>query len=663
MNKSEALRGLAVDISKAVESFKEKDPGGAEALQLLASSDPAIFFAASIQVLAASKPSEGWRHLILSLAKDKRLGLALLDPKACTLPEALAVTRAAAEAGVQLQASFELALNKALQGQATPHKTDRILRILEVLSVTCGQSCWNSFQVELMAYPDKVVRSKAALLIGKSTRNVAWIARRLLNRDPRVQASAVEALWGLDAEEVKPHYLAALKSTNNRVAANAALGLYLSGDATAIPTLFEMLRRPDPLFRLSALWAMGETRDERFLPVLAAHYKQAEGKLRLATVGATSKIRRREKTVHDTCALQIHMAQAEAQADGLRRLAFALSCHPARDLSGTKPAEFAVWENGTLIETYQVRLVSAPALLMAGFVLPWFASKEEAYEKFVCEGLRQCLSMKRRDHLWRIDRYSIEINPHGDEKASQESGVSYGDSVVTPELKAAHGCIWDANVLGKVIALATPRECAAPDPVAAFERQCDALAKRAGTRHIFLFLHEMSGFDLKQDAAIERLRSIAQDSSVVLHGVCPNVAGQWSLFRELCLSHPEGSFTECRLEETVDGLVDAYANLCSRFEIDYSLPPSAVPGTVRLKISSGMAGRRCRSKLRRPRRLPRRLEERFPPRKRPLPLSGAGPACAPPRLKPWPSFPPASRDRCGIPRPARAGARRDRRSR
>ncbi len=41
----------------------------------LASSDPAIFFTASIHVLAASKPSEGSRHLILSLAKDKRLGI------------------------------------------------------------------------------------------------------------------------------------------------------------------------------------------------------------------------------------------------------------------------------------------------------------------------------------------------------------------------------------------------------------------------------------------------------------------------------------------------------------------------------------------------------------------------------------------------------------
>jgi len=218
----------------------------------------------------------------------------------------------------------------------------------------------------------------------------------------------------------------------------------------------------------------------------------------------------------------------------------------------------------------------------------------------VREGLKQCLSMKRRDDLWRIDRYSIEINPHTDEKASPESIFPYDDSLMTPELKAAHGCISDPDLMGKALAHPAPRDRAAADPIAAFQRQCDAFAKRGGKRHIFLYLHDMSGFDLKQDAAIERLKSIAQESSIVLHCICPDVAGQWALLRELCLSNPEGSFTEAKLDGMVDGLVDAYANLCSRFEISYSFrgaaepsqevtqPSQAVvqPSKVKLKISS-----------------------------------------------------------------------------
>jgi len=386
MSKSETLGSFVAGVTKAVETFADEGSNAKHALNQLAASDPALFFAAGIRVVATCKPSEGSRYLVLTLAKDKRLSIGLLDSKVCTLQEALAVTCAAAEAGAQLQATFEMALNKALQGQASPEKTGRILRILDILDATCGHGCWNSFQVELMAYPDKLVRSKAALLIGRNTRNVAWIARRLLDRDPRVQASAVEALWGLDAEEARPHFLSALKSPDNRVVANAAVGLYLSGDASVMRILLEMLRHTDPVFQLSALWAIGETGDARFLPVLAELYKRATGQLRLATVGAMSKIRRREKTDDEASALQVHISQAVTQADGLRRLAFALSCHPARDLSGIKPTEFAVWENGTVIEEYEVRLVSPPALLMAGFVAPWFASAEETYEKVVREG-------------------------------------------------------------------------------------------------------------------------------------------------------------------------------------------------------------------------------------------------------------------------------------
>jgi HEAT repeat protein len=437
-----------------------------------------------------------------------------------------------------------------------------------------------------MAYPDKVVRSKAALIIGKSTRNVQWIARRLLDRDPRVQASAVEALWGLAPEEVRPHFLTALKSSNNRVAANAALGLYLCGDVTAMHNLLELLRHPDPLFQLSGLWAIGETHDERFLPILTEHYKHAEGKRRLAAVAAMSRIRRRGKGVHEADQLHVHVSQAVTLAGGQRRLSFALSSHPARDLRGIKPTEFAVWENGTLVEEYQVRLVNPPALIMAGFVVPWFGSGDEPYEKCMREGLRQCLSMKRRDDLWRIDRYSIELNPPAADKATPESALPYEDALMTAELKAAFGCIWELELLEKVLASQTPRERAATDPIKATERLSNALAKRGGKRHVFLFLHDMSGFELKEEAAIGRLRAITQESSVILHGVCPDTAGQWKLLRELCLSHPEGSYTESTLEGMVDVLVDAYANLCSRFELDYSLPGTIPPGPVKLKIAS-----------------------------------------------------------------------------
>lgn len=585
MKNIESCGGIAAELKQAVQLFATDESSAKELVNRLAASNPALFFPAAIRIVAGCEPSEGSRQLLLTIAKDRRLTSALLDTGVCTNQEAIAVTRLAAEAGAQLQPAFELALNKALQAHASPQNAERILRLLDVLAVLPGQS-WNAYQVELMAYPDSIVRAKAALVIGRSTRNVPWIARRLLDRDPRVQASGVEALWGLDPEETKPHLLSALDSGNNRVVANAAFGLYLIGHASVFRILMKMLQNPDPAFQASALWAMGETQDERFLPVLSDFYKSSAGKLRLSAVGAMSKIRRRERAGLDRPPLRIHLAQALVQPDGRRHLAVGISCSPPCDLTGIKPAHFALWENEKLIEEYAVRLVSPPAVLLVGFIAPWFASAEEPYGAAVREALRKSLLLKRPDDMWRIDHYSIEMNPGNNEKSAPESVFPYDDALLTPELKAAHGCTSDASLLTKVIASPVPRERAAADPLAAVERQCTAFAKRGGKRHLFLFLHEMSGFDLKQEAAIARLRAIAKDNNAILHGICPDVAGHWDAVRALCLANSEGTFSETPLAGMAEAFVDAYGNLSNRFEIDYSLSPADAPGAGRLKISS-----------------------------------------------------------------------------
>ena len=112
-----------------------------------------------------------------------------------------------------------------------------------------------------MAHPDRTVRSKAALLIGRSSKNAAWIGRRFMDRDARVQASAVEALWSLEAAESRPLLLTASKSKHNRVAANAVLGLYRIGDLKTVRILLDMARqREAPAFRISPYGSSAKAR-------------------------------------------------------------------------------------------------------------------------------------------------------------------------------------------------------------------------------------------------------------------------------------------------------------------------------------------------------------------------------------------------------------------
>ena len=80
----------------------------------------------------------------------------------------------------------------------------------------------------------------------------------------------MEALWQSSEQNLRPVLLIAGRSPHNRVAANALLGLYKHGSLDSIPLLLRMAADPDSTRKASALWAMGETGDPRFLPYLAS---------------------------------------------------------------------------------------------------------------------------------------------------------------------------------------------------------------------------------------------------------------------------------------------------------------------------------------------------------------------------------------------------------
>ena len=569
------------EISRLMETFSGQEQANKQSLQQLAG-NAGIFCAAGIRVLAAGPVSNGLRYLVQLLTKNRVLTAGLLDPKTCTAAEAVAACRAAVESGTQLTSALEIALTQALQASASSQNSARILRILDLLAASGAQSSWNSFQLELMAYPDKMVRSKAALLIGRNAKNLAWIGRRLVDRDPRVQASAVEALWGNRDPEAQALLAAAMKSKNNRVAANAALGLYRISDNRAVPALLELMRHPDPAFRLSALWAIGQTEDSRFLPALQSQFQASEGKTRLAIAGAMSRIRRRERHAATRGPLQFQGLRAVLEPEGRRRLSFALSGDG--DLGGLTRAEFALWEGQQIVDNYEVQSVSNPAVIIAGFVTPQFSSDGEPYTQALLDGLNRCLSVKRPGDLWRIDRYPAESSA-AEPESSGLSVLPYDDAVVTAEVKMRHGCLADPGLIAKLIALATPVDRLAPGLVAAVERQCQALARHSGKRHLFVFLHDMD-HELTREPVIARLQSLARDNSIVFHAMCHDAAAPWGAFQDFFLSNPEGSFEEAAPSALAEKLAESYAQLLNRYEVSYSLPPAAEPGSVLIKVSS-----------------------------------------------------------------------------
>ena len=580
------VESYANDISALVKSFSEKDPVGKQSLVQLLTAEAHVFSAASIRVLANAEASAGARFLMYLLTKEKLLTAGLRDPDTCSLKDAVAAVRAIGDMGPRFQAALEIDLSAALHGRATQESTLQVMRILDLLGAIPTQNFWPSFQSELMAYPDRAVRSKAALLIGRNTTHPAWIKKQLMDGDARVQANAVEALWSMDAAEARPLFTAALRSPNNRVVANAILGLYRLSDLKAVTALLDMARHPDPLFRASAWWAIAETEDPRFIPFLMEQFKSSQGKMKLAVTRTLSRIRRREKASAENGAMHVRVSSANVKADGGRHVEFALSRSDGNEITSMKPTEFVLWEGGTLIENYEVKLPNNPAALVIGVVGPRFLSDSDPYGNAIRDSLKRCVSLKRPDDWWRIDRYAIEAIAANPNAPVDKSSLPYDDALITQELKTRKGFMADVGQLEKAISLPVPRERTTEEALQAIRRQIDAMDKSSGKRHLFVFVHKSAVDALDDPENLNPLKQLIEKEGISLHGICPESWEKCAGFRDLSLATPDGTFHSSSVDKLADEFEQTYRHLLNRYEIDYSLPAKAEAAQVILQVCS-----------------------------------------------------------------------------
>ncbi|EKD82935.1 MAG: hypothetical protein ACD_39C00998G0005, partial [uncultured bacterium] len=81
-----------------------------------------------------------------------------------------------------------------------------------------------------------------------------------------------------------------LDDSNNRIRANAIVGIHKIGNFNLIPVLQKMLAHKDKNMRASALWAMGEIQDANFLNYIFPFLNDREELLRFNAVKAISRI-------------------------------------------------------------------------------------------------------------------------------------------------------------------------------------------------------------------------------------------------------------------------------------------------------------------------------------------------------------------------------------
>ena len=325
-----------------------------------------FFHEACSVLLASAEDSPGSRYLSTQLAGDEQLWEMLSDCDLLEVSQAVSLLERLIKVERSLDSRLLESTLEAATTEATPERCRRIGRMLEVLTGVSGARMLPVL-TRLVKHRSPHIRSKAALLIGRTNRNTSWVRLVLLEADGRIRANAVEALWNSAATGCAELFRKAAADRHNRVAGNAVVGLYHLGDTQAIPILHEMAAKPVEGFRASAAWAMGETGSPRFLPLLAEMVRDEAAAVRRNAIRARSRILRLKRAAADRDGLRCFLLAAESAENGERFIRLGITSICGETLQATN---FAFEEAGQPVIEYYLLHGPERDGAAIGFVLP-----------------------------------------------------------------------------------------------------------------------------------------------------------------------------------------------------------------------------------------------------------------------------------------------------
>jgi len=489
------------------------------------------------------------------------------------------MARAAIAEGQPVDVRLGDLLSEELAAGGSSAPLIHLLGIIDALD--CGQHILKA-RSSLLAHPDPRVRSKATLVLGRASRNVDWILRRLLEGDARVQANAVESVWGIDTVEIRKVFETAAKSPHNRVAVNGLVGLYRQGAVTSIARLLAAAEHASEAFRISARWAMGETGDPRFLPYLNSVFRTDPPRCRATVIRALARIRRSLGLYEQAGLLRAEVLSAVIEDAGTRRIELALPPGGQQQCGPLAPTDFVVTEGDRLVTQYSVTARNNPDILVSGFAIPRILSRADPYALAIESGLRACLEWKRKTDLWCIDRYSCDDSLEPDEGANRAAMLSE-DPLVVGHLRRNRGFLTEAEIIDKVIPGPGHKDQASRDALAGSGKVIEILSRAAGVRHLFLCFHPDA---LPADEAAEEIERRAAEEKIVLHGMLPEGPEDDTALARICRQHG-GTFCRRPVEQIADVMATVFAGFLNRYEITWG--PADAPGpahSARLQIFS-----------------------------------------------------------------------------
>lgn len=534
-------------LESLVESFDRDAAAGKIRIRELLEQDPQSFQQGVVRLIKSSPSSMRGMHYTVSLLAANNLLLLTLCDRALNLSQAATLARMA----LQLDPMMDVALAKKLaDATALGEPLPDAGRLMDILGEISAGNRITSSLMRLWRSADPQMRSKAVLLIGRSSRSIQWAQSRLAETDPRIRANAVEALWGLDTAEAKVVLRAAAGDCNNRVAGNALFALYAMGDTSSISDLLKMAASDSPQFRSSAAWAMGETGDPRFSETLGRLMSESTAFVRkrafveLSRLKAAAKARQgREWRV---------AGRMLPDSGNMRQLTVEASSIDGSAPPRLLPTQFILSEDSRPVTHYQVEACTPPETLAVTFLFPHTTGS--ATLPWI-QGAIGCLNWKRPSDLWDTTFYlPAKMTAQGTPSPPQFTADGQAALAALQEPREQNVCpaFWDAVRNSAQAAIAPER----------------------GARYLIVYNQSTP----EAPAGTAEIVSAVVASNTSVHVVsldpCPPL-------EELCRG-TQGSFRLAKAALDLPKLVEeAYLALLPRFLVGY---PPVAPGARTLNV-------------------------------------------------------------------------------
>ncbi|MGH9719275.1 MAG: HEAT repeat domain-containing protein [Bryobacteraceae bacterium] len=555
------------EVRALVERFESNPFHARRQLRELLDADPRVFRIAALPLLKeaeAAAAGSGRRFLVTFLAQNGLLMDALASADGLGLSEAISVAKTAMKVEPAL-------LNRLATWIERPDLTTPVReRLLEIIAGVAdpGRLMPILFQVSRGAEPR--IRSKVALLIGKSNKNAEWLRDRLNEHDPRVRANAVEALWGLEFETCLAVFRQAAADAAPRVAGNAAYGLYLAKDTSSIRILLDMAARPEPSWKATAAWAMGRTQDPRFLSVLEPMLRDEAAGVRQNSLKARVKIQQRANRLRESSPIAVHPTLLDASPDGQRNLSLLVRNKEGCDFDPAllDPVSVIVREDGNLIGEFELERLARSSSMWVGFAVT------DEWHRPCQNGLKALLPEKDPGDALALMRFADTDPGSQSSKVPVAGAADPGGSEARPGA-ASFQCEPDKAAQAFDIAA----QGNVPGMLEAMRALIQAMATASSKRRLAVVAHR----DIPEEhaAAIETVIAMARTASVQ---ICAMAPASTSGLRALC-QRTGGTFFECASAEQARGrLAQLMRYLHHQFEVRYSGGP--VPKQVSVQVCS-----------------------------------------------------------------------------